>query len=214
MGTVPEAGESGPAVPADQTETAQADARPTAANDNIPAAADKTTQDSHAAATHEAGEGKPAEPVTGQETDTTQGRGDDARPRDYTAQSMEQADRLRGDLAAAEAANPLVGSLKETGELPDNYVTKDEARAAGWEPGKAVGNSIPDGQLGGHTFENEDGEIVPSAPGRTWYEADVGLDPSISRSNQPGTRLLYSNDGLAYVTSDHYQSVYQLPNWK
>ncbi|MDQ0934533.1 hypothetical protein QFZ49_004473 [Streptomyces turgidiscabies] len=36
----------------------------------------------------------------------------------------------------------------------------------------------------------------------------------MKRSKQPGTRLVYSNDGLAYVTNDHYKSFYQLPNWK
>jgi hypothetical protein len=145
--------------------------------------------------------------------DAAEGRREDTNLQDYTAQSTDYAIDLRNNLATAEAANPLVGSLKETGELPANYVTKGQAVAAGWEPGKALGNSVPDGQLAGDTFEN-DKQIVPSTPGRTWYKADVGLDPMMSRSNQPGTRLLYSNDGLAYITSDHYKSVYQLPNWK
>ena len=29
-----------------------------------------------------------------------------------------------------------------------------------------------------------------------------------------GERLLYSDDGLAFVTNDHYRSFYQLPDWK
>ncbi|MGW7454266.1 polymorphic toxin-type HINT domain-containing protein [Streptomyces sp. NPDC054787] len=121
--------------------------------------------------------------------------------------------RLGGVLAAAEAANPLTASLRATGELPDNYVTKAQAAAAGWEPGKALGNKIPGAQLGGDVFENSNG-VLPSGGGRTWYEADVGINNMMKRSKQPGTRLVYSNDGLAYVTSDHYESFYQLPNWK
>ncbi|WP_370112284.1 ricin-type beta-trefoil lectin domain protein [Streptacidiphilus sp. MAP12-33] len=117
------------------------------------------------------------------------------------------------DLAAAEAANELIESLQQTGELPPNYVTKDQAAAAGWKPGKALGNSIPGGQIGGDVFNNTD-DLVPNAPGRTWFEADVGLNPMMSRAKQPGWRLLYSDDGLAYVTSDHYETAYQLPNWK
>ncbi|MGW2857184.1 polymorphic toxin-type HINT domain-containing protein [Streptomyces sp. NPDC001215] len=117
------------------------------------------------------------------------------------------------DLATAEAANPLIDSLRKTGKLPSNYVTKTQAEAAGWEPGKALGNKIPGAQMGGDVFENLDG-LLPPAPGRTWYEADVGIDNMMKRSKQPGTRLVYSNDGLAYVTNDHYKSFYQLPNWK
>ena len=44
--------------------------------------------------------------------------------------------------------------------------------------------------------------------------ADVGLKNTISRSKQPGTRLLYSNDGLLYITTDHYQSVTFIGRWK
>jgi hypothetical protein len=120
---------------------------------------------------------------------------------------------LGNNLAAAEAANPLIASLQETGRLPSNYVTKAQAVAAGWKPGKALGNSIPGGQIGGDEFDNFNG-VVPDGRFRIWYEADLGINPMMSRSKQPGWRLLYSNDGLAYVTSDHYDTAYQLPNWK
>lgn len=92
-------------------------------------------------------------------------------------------------------------------------MTKAQAQAAGWAPGKALGNSIPDGQIGGDVFENTN-NVVPGAPGRTWQEADLGINPMMKRSKQAGWRLLYSNDGLAYVTSDHYDTAYQLPNWR
>ncbi|MFD7881910.1 RHS repeat-associated core domain-containing protein [Streptomyces bauhiniae] len=121
---------------------------------------------------------------------------------------------LARDLRTAELANDTVVSLRTTGKLPGNYVTKGEAAAQGWKPGKALGNKIPGAQLGGDVFENSGEVQLPSADGRTWYEADIGINPSMTRAKQPGTRLLYSNDGLAYVTSDHYESFYQIPNWK
>ncbi|ABA73783.1 hypothetical protein Pfl01_2040 [Pseudomonas fluorescens Pf0-1] len=34
------------------------------------------------------------------------------------------------------------------------------------------------------------------------------------RSNQPGTRLLYSDDGLLYITSDHYNTASSIGTWK
>ncbi|ARE66925.1 guanine-specific ribonuclease N1 and T1 [Moraxella catarrhalis] len=36
----------------------------------------------------------------------------------------------------------------------------------------------------------------------------------MSRSKQPGTRLFYSNDGLLYIITDHYQSVTFIGRWK
>jgi hypothetical protein len=93
---------------------------------------------------------------------------------------------LAYNLGAAQAANPVVDSLRNTGELPSNYVTKQEAYAAGWSEGKALGNYIPNGQIGGDEFKNTN-NVVPSAPGREWYEADIGLTPMMTRAKQPGT---------------------------
>ncbi|AZD27016.1 RHS repeat-associated core domain-containing protein [Pseudomonas chlororaphis] len=120
---------------------------------------------------------------------------------------------LKRDLKTTEAANDLVESLRTTGRLPSNYVTKAQAKQNGWEPGKALNNNVPGGQLGGDVFYN-DTNVLPSAPGRTWYEADVGINNTISRAKQPGTRLLYSNDGLLYITSDHYDTVSSIGKWK
>ncbi|WP_229068812.1 RHS repeat-associated core domain-containing protein [Actinoplanes sp. DH11] len=129
------------------------------------------------------------------------------------AENVNAAVGLRNSLTTAQAANPLMDSLRATGRLPSNYVTKTQAQAAGWEPGKALGNKVPGGQIGGDPFRNTTG-VVPAAPGRSWFEADVGLVGNMSRAKQPGTRLVYSDDGLAYVTYNHYETVYQLPNWK
>ena len=89
--------------------------------------------------------------------------------------------------------------------LPANCITKAEAEALGWKPGKALNNYAPGKQLGGDIYQNTN-NLLPNASGRTWYEADIGVDNSMSRSNpkNPGTRLLYSNDGLLYVSTDHY----------
>ncbi|PTW84057.1 hypothetical protein DBL07_26035 [Achromobacter mucicolens] len=38
--------------------------------------------------------------------------------------------------------------------------------------------------------------ILPSAPGRTWFEADIGINNLSCRGSQRGTRLMYSNDAL------------------
>ena len=120
---------------------------------------------------------------------------------------------LKLDLKTTQAANEVVDSLRATGQLPSNYVTKTEAMQNGWQPGRAVNNTNPGRQIGGDVFDNSP-QILPSSPGRVWYEADIGLSNTISRPKQPGTRLLYSNDGQLYITSDHYKSVTKIGTWK
>ena len=122
---------------------------------------------------------------------------------------------LKLDLKTTEAANEAIESLRATGNLPSNYVSKMNAYASGWSEGKAVNNYVPSGQIGGDVFRNSEG-LLPSAPGRTWFEADIGLSNTMSRSNpsQPASRLLYSSDGLLYVTPDHYGSFIPVGTWK
>jgi RHS repeat-associated protein len=120
---------------------------------------------------------------------------------------------LKLDLKTTQAANDVVDSLRTTGQLPSNYVTKTEAMQNGWQPGKALNNTTPGAQLGGDVFQNTT-NVLPSQAGRIWYEADIGLSNTMSRANQPGTRLLYSNDGLLYITTDHYKTVTSIGTWK
>jgi hypothetical protein len=123
------------------------------------------------------------------------------------------AAKLAADLRTAELANPVIRSLRQTGQLPPNYVDKAQAASAGWQPGKALQNSVPGGQIGGDVFRDPASIGLPMKSGRVWREADIGLQSGMKRSKQPGTRLLYSDDGLAFVTSDHYETVYRLFDW-
>ena len=59
--------------------------------------------------------------------------------------------------------------------------------------------------LGGDEFLN-DKDKLPCAPGRTWYEADI--DYTYGKRNLK--RILYSNDGLVFVSEDHYQTFYEI----
>ena len=86
------------------------------------------------------------------------------------------------------------------GCLPSGYVTKQEAREAGWKP--LLGNLdevLPGMMIGGNIHKNRDHRL-PEAEGRIWYEAD--FDYSGGYRNH--CRLLYSNDGLVFITYDHY----------
>ena len=128
------------------------------------------------------------------------------------ARSTTQAVQLREQLHVAELAEPVLDSLRTTGELPAEYIPKAQAESAGWAPGKALNNYVPGGSLGGDVFDNFP-PVLPEAPGRVWFEADIGLDYSMGRGKQAGHRLVYSNDGLAYVSADHYKSFLPVEDW-
>lgn len=92
--------------------------------------------------------------------------------------------------------------LIEFGELPPNYLTKDEARDLGWEASEGNLWDVTDrGVIGGDNFGNFEG-LLPNKSGRRYFEADVNYNGG--RRN--AERLVYSNDGLIYYTSDHYGS--------
>ena len=44
--------------------------------------------------------------------------------------------------------------------------------------------------------------VLPDAPGRIWFEADLNYHSG----KRNGHRVLWSNDGLMFVTYNHYES--------
>lgn len=87
------------------------------------------------------------------------------------------------------------------GDLPDNFITKSEARDLGWEGG-SVEEYAPGYAIGGDVFGNREG-LLPEADGRVYYECDIDTNGQDSRGTK---RIVYANDGLIYYTDDHYES--------
>ncbi len=83
------------------------------------------------------------------------------------------------------------------GELPDNFLTKSEAGKLSYTEQISGGFVI-----GGDRFYNREG-YLPSAQGRTFTEADIGTRGASSRGAK---RLVFSNDGLYFYTTDHYNT--------
>lgn len=92
------------------------------------------------------------------------------------------------------------------GTLPDNFITKSEAKKLGWDSSKgnlwdvAYGKSI-----GGDRFGNYE-KLLPEAEDRTYTECDVNYEGGYRGSE----RIIFSNDGLIFYTNDHYESFEQL----
>jgi len=87
------------------------------------------------------------------------------------------------------------------GKLPENFITKDEARDLGWEGG-SVERYKKGAAIGGDKFGNYEG-LLPKKSGRKYYECDIDTNGKNSRGAK---RIIFSNDGLIYYTDDHYES--------
>ena len=74
-------------------------------------------------------------------------------------------------------------------KLPNNYISKKDASAAGWN----------------QETDNLD-IILPKAEGRRYYEADIDYDGG-SRNSK---RIVYSSDGLIFYTEDSYENFERL----
>jgi len=91
-------------------------------------------------------------------------------------------------------------------QLPANYITKAEAANLGWDSSQGNLWEVTDHKsIGGDRFGNREGKL-PQADGRQWFECDVNYQGGFRGAE----RLVYSDDGLIYYTTDHYQTFIKL----
>lgn len=95
----------------------------------------------------------------------------------------------------------ILNYLIQYGQLPDNFITKKEARKLGWSGG-SLEPYAPGKCIGGDYFGNYE-EVLPVVPGRTYHECDVDTLEAKSRGAK---RIIYSDDGQIYYTEDHYKT--------
>jgi hypothetical protein len=92
--------------------------------------------------------------------------------------------------------------LFEHGELPDNFITKKEAQALGWDSRyNYVSDVAPGMSIGGDYFGNYEGKL-PRVKGRKYYEADCWY----TEGPRNAYRIIYSTDGHVWYTEDHYNT--------
>lgn len=109
--------------------------------------------------------------------------------------SSNQIDELTND-------EIVVKYLKEHGELPEYYITKSEAKSLGWIPSKGNLCEVAPGKaIGGDIWTNRQ-KSLPTKSGRKYFEADLNYHCG----NRNADRVVFSNDGLVFVTFDHYRS--------
>lgn len=91
--------------------------------------------------------------------------------------------------------------MKYYADLPEYYLTAEELENLGWRRGKAPAKYAPGKMLTKGIYHNID-QHLPQIAGRIWFEADINYYSG--RRNRH--RLLWSNDGLLFITYDHYET--------
>ena len=116
-----------------------------------------------------------------------------------------EADGARFELPVTDPQQ-IVNYLALYGELPENFITKDEAKALGWDSRyNYVGEVAPGMSIGGDRFGNYEGQL-PAEKGRKWYECDANY----GGRKRGAERVLFSSDGLYYYTDDHYNTFIEM----
>ncbi|EUD05377.1 ribonuclease domain-containing protein [Providencia alcalifaciens] len=104
------------------------------------------------------------------------------------------------------AQNNVVSFMEKYQKLPAFYMTKKQAREAGWDAKKGnLCEVLPGRAIGGDRFSNRE-KGLPIAEGRQWFEADINY----RCGNRGADRLLYSSDGMIFVSTDHYKTFQQV----
>lgn len=113
-------------------------------------------------------------------------------------------------MRAIKAGNATVDGVdyyvKINHKLPDCYISVEEAKALGWKP--FLGNLdkvAPEKLLTNGVFQNREHKL-PEKNGRIRCEADINY----SRGFRNSMRIVFSDDGLVFVTYDHYQTFYEI----
>ena len=105
-----------------------------------------------------------------------------------------------------DEAQRIADYIFEHGELPENFVTKKEAQAMGWQNGYRYVSDIEPGLcIGGDYFGNYEKKL-PAVKGRKYYEADCFY----RKGPRNEYRIIYSTDGHVWYTGDHYNTFIEL----
>jgi ribonuclease T1 len=90
-------------------------------------------------------------------------------------------------------------------KLPEKFVSKREARSLGWKPGRDIWSvsALRGSSMGGDHFRNMEGRL----PNNKWREADLDY----KGGHRGVKRLIFSRDGVRFVTVDHYKTYAEVP---
>ncbi len=107
---------------------------------------------------------------------------------------------LQQSIDQLTAEKTVINYIKQNHQLPDYYITKNEAKKQGWNPSKGnLCDVLPGKAIGGDYFGNREGKLPA---GQKYFEADVNYNCG----NRNSDRIIYTKDGDVYLTKNHYKS--------
>ncbi len=92
------------------------------------------------------------------------------------------------------------------GELPSNFITKNEAMDLGWIASEGNLHEVAPGKsIGGDRFMNRE-KLLPTDQSIQYFECDVDY----KSGHRNGLRIVYSNKRDVYYSDNHYESFERL----
>ena len=126
----------------------------------------------------------------------------DEPPKDeQTEPSKEESPQTIDEYGTFTSKDDVALYIHTYGKLPQNFITKNEARSLGWQGG-GLEDYAPGKCIGGDYFGNFEG-LLPEKKGREYTECDID---TLGKDSRGAKRIVFSNDGLIYYTDDHYES--------
>lgn len=114
---------------------------------------------------------------------------------------LERIEAIKAGMATTLGINGADWWIKYLNRLPNYYISKQQAKQIGWVNKRGNLSAVAPGYMLCGIYQNKNHQL-PEAYGRIWYEADINYTGGY-RNRQ---RLLFSNDGLVFVTYDHYKT--------
>ena len=118
---------------------------------------------------------------------------------------IEPMESIKAGTATINKTDGADWTLKQEEELPDYYITIEDIYNLGWEKGMNPIDYAPGKMITGGIYQNRNGHL-PQKDERTWHEADINYRQG-KRNSQ---RIVWSNDGLIFVTYDHYETFHEI----
>ena len=119
--------------------------------------------------------------------------------------SIEPMQAIHAGDATKDGQNGADYWLKYFGRLPTYYISENELSGLGWHYGKNPAKYAKGKMLTSGIYANTN-QHLPQTTGRIWYEADINY----YEGKRNRHRIVWSNDGLIFVTYDHYETFYQI----
>ena len=146
---------------------------------------------------------EPLDDVKSEQTDTSQETETTNQPEEVTTQQPDitQETETIDEYGTYTSKEDVALYIHTYRKLPQNFITKNEARDLGWQGG-GLEDYAPGKCIGGDYFGNFEG-LLPEKDGREYTECDID---TLGKSSRGAKRIVFSNDGLIYYTDDHYES--------